>query len=268
MTFKKYLVLFSLTVMLIFCGSENTDESMKVKKRTENVPLSDIKVPRTSEKILKITGIKFGSQIDIENDLTATPVLSDKEAVEEYNYRWYVNDGEVSGENSATLSREYFREDDWVYCRVQIFDEEGTFPEFVSKRVKIKGAVPVLTASKIDQFTVPGTFRYKINANMPETDDLEPDFGDEDEIDPEKALKFELISPLDKGIELDTQTGEITWNITKELVEELGNNITIKFSVISPSGRKVNSSISITLEKSEGDINNSDNSSNMGSEIE
>ncbi len=265
---NKYLILFLLSSLLTFCGGDGGDDSLKVKKNIEQVPLSEIKTSHSAEKVLKIKDVKFSKLIDVQNDLTAIPVLSDKEAEEEFNFRWFVNDNEIEGENDSSLSSEYFNEDDWVYCRVRIIGEGEEFSEYSSRIVKIMGPLPIVNLDTIENFTPPGIFRYKINAHMPETAGLEPEYGDEDEIDPEKSIKFELISPLDKDIELNTLTGEITWNITSELIEELGKEIIIKFSVISPSGRKVNSSITISLKESENTNNNSNNDSTLGSEIE
>jgi len=261
--------LFLASLTLVFCSNGDVDESLKVKKRrTKSVPLSEVKAEKTGKSILKITDIIFDKLVDVENDISAVPVLSDKDASSQFIFSWFVNDKEIPGEKETLLSREYFRENDWVYCRVKIDDPKVSFPEFLSKRIRIKGPLPELNLEPPEEFKPPGIFRYKINAKMPDVENFEPNYDDEDEIDPEKSVKFELISPVDKGIIINPLTGEITWNITKELLSELGEKIKIKFSVISPSGRKISSSISLTLKEREGNNNNPDNNSTLGTEIE
>ncbi|MCK4889552.1 MAG: hypothetical protein KAS97_06430 [Candidatus Aminicenantes bacterium] len=263
----KYTLLFLISLSLIFCGSDEVDESLKVKSRIKQVSLSEIKTPESSEKVLEITGVEFGSMINIDNDIEAIPVLSDKKAVKNYKYRWFVNEREIKGETGLTLSRDYLKENDWVFCRVSIQEEGESYPEFKSKLIKVKGTLPLVNLTMVEKFDSPGIFRYKINAAMPKTENDEQD-TEEEEIDTSGAVRFELIFPLEKGIELNPLTGEIIWNITDQIIEELGNKVTIKFSVLSPSGRKVNASISLILKEGGTETSETDNGSSMGSEIE
>ncbi len=263
----KYTLLFLISLSLIFCGSDVVEKSLKVKSSIKQVSLSEIKTPESPEKVLEITGVEFSSTINIDNDIVALPVLSDKEAVKNFKYRWFVNDREIQGETGLTLSRDYLNENDWVFCLVSIQKEGESYPEFKSKLIKVQGTLPLVNLTMIEKFNSPGVFRYKINAKMPETDNDEQDTGEE-EADTSGAVKFELISPLEKGIELNSLTGEIVWNITDQLIEELGDKVTIKFSVISPSGRKVNASISLVLKDGEAETVETDNGSSMGTEIE
>lgn len=264
----KYTLLFLISLSLFFCGSDEVDESFKVKNGNKQVPLSEINTPESTEKTLEITGVKFSSTLNIENDIVAIPELSDKQAVKNFRYRWFINDREIQGETGLTLSRDYLNENDWVFCLVSIREEGESYPEFKSKLVKVKGALPVVNLTMVEKFDSPGIFRYKINAEMPRTEDEEPEFTEGDDPEPEGLVKFELISPLDKGIELNSLTGEIVWNITDQIIEELGDKVTIKFSVISPSGRKVNSSISLILKDVGTQTGETGNGSSMGSEIE
>ncbi len=264
----KYTLLFLISLSLIFCGSDEVDESLKVKSRKKQVSLSEIKTPESSEKLLEITGVKFSSMINIDNDIEAIPVLSDKQAVKNYKYRWFINEREVKGEANSILSRDYLRENDWVFCLVSIQEEGESYPEFKSKLIKVKGTLPLVNLAMIEKFDSPGIFRYRINAEMPKPEDDEPEFTDGEDQEPEEVVKFELISPLKKGIELNTLTGEIVWDITTQIIEELGDKVTIKFSVTSPSGRKVNSSISLILKDEGTETRETDNGSSMGTEIE
>lgn len=268
MNIIKYTLLFLISLSLIFCGSDDVDESLKVKNGKKQIPLSEIKTPGSSEKTLKITGVKFGSTINIDNDIVALPELSDTQAVKNFKYRWFVNDREIHGETGLTLSRDYLNENDWVFCLVSIKEEGEFHTEFKSKLVKVKGTLPLVNLTIVEKFDSPGIFRYKINAEMPNTEEEELEFTEGDDSKPEGVVKFELISPLKKGIELNSLTGEIVWNITDQLIEELGNKVTIKFSVISPSGRKVNSSISLILKDGGTETGETDNGSSMGNEIE
>lgn len=264
----KYTLLFLISLSLIFCGSDEVDESLKVKNKVKQVSISEISNPKGSENILKITGVKFGSFIDVENDIEAIPVLSDEKVSKQYNYRWYVNDMEIDGADTSILSSDYFIEGDWIFCRASINEEGKVNPEFKSKMVKVKGPLPRLNLSEIEPQNFPGTFRYKINAYMPKTEIEEQEYTEEEETDTTRLVKFGLISPLEKGIELNTLTGEIVWNITNQIIEALGDKITIKFSIISPSGRKVNSSISLILKDSGTETIESENGPSLGNEIE
>jgi len=264
----KYILLILISLSLVFCGSDDVDVSLKVQSRIKQVSLSEIKTPGTTGKILEITSVKFGSTINIDNDIIALPVLSDKRSVKNFGYRWFINDREIEGETKLSLSRDYLKENDWVFCLVRIQEEGEPYPEFKSKLVKVKGALPLLNLTMVERFNSPGIFRYKINAAMPEGEDDDPEFIEGDNPEPEEGVKFELISPLEKGIELNPLTGEIVWDITDQIIEELGDKVTIKFSVISPSGRKVNSSISLILKDGGTNSGETDNGSSMGSEIE
>lgn len=268
LNFVKYSILLLLPLTLVFCGSDEVDDSLKVKKRVKQVSLSEISTSRTGEKALKITGVKFGSFIDVENDIEAIPALSDKEVSKQYNFRWYVNDREIEGENNSILSNDYFREDDWIFCRVNIQEKGETYPEFKSSTVRIKGALPRLNLTEIEPQNFPGTFRYKINAFMPENENDETEDTEEDPVDKVRSIRFELISPLEKGIELDPLSGEIVWDITQEIIDESDDKIKIKFSVISPSGRKINSSISLVLNVGETGTGKTENGPSLGNEIE
>ncbi len=263
----KYTLLFLILLSLIFCGSDEVDKSLKVKSSIKQVSLSEIKTPESPEKVLEITGVEFSSTINIDNDIVALPVLSDKEAVKNYKYRWFINEREIKGETGLTLSREYLKENDWVFCLVSIQEEGESYPEFKSNLIKVQGTLPIVNLSEVESFDSPGIFRYKINVNIPKGENDEQDTGEE-EADTSGAVKFELISPLEKGIELNPLTGEIVWNITDQIIEDLGNKVTIKFSVISPSGRKVNASISLILKEGGTETSETDNGSSMGSEIE
>lgn len=69
----------------------------------------------------------------------------------------------------------------------------------------------------VGNFTVPGVFQYQIDANDPDKD----------------ILTYELIAPLDAGIELDKKSGLLTWNLDNKIIEKLGETIVISLSVKS-----------------------------------
>lgn len=250
-------------MFLLHCGKES--EEFKIKK--DPVKTVYDKAPKEKEALPEITEIKFTSRRDTEHDLVVSVILSKQDQDLDFSFRWIVNKTEIEGEKTNRLSRDFFKSDDWVYCWVKMVKAGKSFREHKSKLVKIKGSIPIIELAKIGNFEIPGEFRYRINARLPKDKDYEEEGTDEqsepsvtppeeepeeeNDEEPELKLKFELISPLDKGINLDTLTGEISWMITLELAEELGEKTEIKFKVINPSGRSVKSSIILTLKKTE-----------------
>ncbi|MEN8223502.1 MAG: hypothetical protein ABFR36_09635 [Acidobacteriota bacterium] len=253
---KKFLPVILIMIFALYCGKSS--EEFKIKKK-DPVKIIDDSALKEKETKPEITEIKFTSKKDTEHDLIVSPVVSKEDRDLEFNYKWFVNDTEIKGESTNRLHREFFKQDDWVYCIVKIEKTGEDFREHKSKLVRIKGSIPIVELSKIGSFDIPGVFTYKINARIPEhkEDDTEESIEDdfmatsEEEDESSAKLKFELISPLDRGIDLNTETGEITWIITQELVEELGSKAEIKFKVINPLGRSVKSSITLILKKVE-----------------
>lgn len=254
---KKLILLAFAFSILIFCNNG--------EKSTENVSGPAVKVKKTEAKenvnseekseVPEIGEIKFTSPVNESNDLILSVTTKDPQAEANFNYRWFVNDQEIKGENLNLLSKDFFKKGDWVYCRVTAEENGITSSEKRSRLVKIGGAFPIIENTPPPEFSVPGLFRYTIKASVPDTleEQLEPDFGEEENPAPRSKLIFDLISPTGSGIILNKKTGEITWNITKDILEKFGSSVEIKFMVTYPEGGSVNSSIILNLKPQEGE---------------
>lgn len=119
-----------------------------------------------------------------------------------YTYLWYIND--VQQEiDSSILNTDKLKKGDKIYCKI--------FPKLGKQKLKTEktetiiypNSPPIIKYHKIEDFTIPGTFKYQIKAEDPD--------GDE--------LTYELLSPLDKDIFIDHLTGEIVWEISESLLK-------------------------------------------------
>lgn len=252
---KRISLVFLIIFLFDYCGKEEKSIQKTTSPLTSK-KVEQMKVAENSagQNIPEISEIKFNYPVNESNDLILNVKAKDPEAQININYRWFVNDTEIPGANLNLLNRDFFKRGDWVYCRVKIIVNGISSREKKSKLVKIGGATPVIEYIPVKEFKVPGVFRYTIKASVPETveNQLEPDFGDEEE--PENnMLIFKLISPTGSGIVLEEKTGEITWNITREILDSFGSSVEIKFRVTYLKGGSVNSSIILNLNQSEGD---------------
>ena len=62
-------------------------------------------------------------------------------------------------------------------------------------------------------------------------------------------LTYELISPLDVGIELDKKNGLLTWELDAATVEKLGETIDISLSVSDNDAQPTTGSITLRFQK-------------------
>jgi len=152
----------------------------------------------------------------------------------DFQYRWFVNDKQVEETAGTALACSNFRKKQWVYCQAMASSGEKASDWLQSKHVRIANAPPQLAASPVGNFTVPGQFTFHISASDPDQD----------------PLTFELLSPLDPGIDLDPKTGVLTWKIDAETVNRLGEKIEIKFAVSDNDGGKTSGSITLDLTES------------------
>jgi hypothetical protein len=139
------------------------------------------------------------------HNLRAVTVLKDLNTRGlKYTYRWFVNGDEVSNHNSGVLETENYKKGDRVYFEVTVMRGRYQSDPEKSEAVTIGNARPVVRLNPVRPFSVPGRFVYRINATDPDGD----------------ALTYHLVSPLDRGIDLDPETGEITWDIEALPAEE------------------------------------------------
>ncbi len=261
-----FSILLSFLLLLFYCGSskdkiKNIDNKIKTDKsvaKKNMTKFSNYEVDDTGERIPEIKAITFTGKPFENHDLKADVHLSIPSEDIEFSYNWFINDKIIKDNNSATLPKEFIKSGDWVFCKVKIIGLKTKTPEVKSKYIRILGTTPILNLSPIPDITIPGEFRYKIDAKLPgeessdsaeenEDEDFSPDFIDN------SGLVFTLISPTDKDISLDENTGEIIWFISTDLAYSLGNGVEIKFKVSNPEGGSVISSIKLSFKKPESD---------------
>jgi hypothetical protein len=187
----------------------------------------------------EIREVKFASQAIAGQDLTVDPHLAIPDPEVELDYRWFVNDQEIEDAEENVLLAENFKTGDWIHCRVKAIKNNLESRTIKSKYVKVLGAAPILKLQPVESFSVPGTFYYQIQA-------YDPAVGENIEAE-ENRMRYELISPLNVGIELDSQTGELYWELEEDTVNQLGKRIEIKFKVTSAQNVYVTSSITLNL---------------------
>lgn len=117
-----------------------------------------------------------------------------------FSYQWYIGGVEVVSEgNNQVLGKGRCRKGDKVYCIVQASMGKLKSKKVRSDKITIGNAPPIISSSPIEPFEVPGEMTYRIEARDPDGD----------------MLSYTLVSPLDRGIELDQDTGEIRWYISQ-----------------------------------------------------
>ena len=192
-----------------------------------------------SERPLQILQIAFVPAHPVSSDdLRVFPAVTEGALDDiDYQYQWVVNNNPVADVDGDQLTHDHFRKKDLVYCRVKAV-QRGTNRESAwikSNLVGIGNSPPSITPLPVGNFTVPGVFRYRIEAN---------DY-DQDE------LTYELLSPLDAGIRLDPRTGRLEWGIDEALVKRLGEAIEIRFRAVDSAGGKVSGSLQLNLRSQE-----------------
>lgn len=185
--------------------------------------LSDLKLtdsPRITEPVkteLKSQELPFGWEIE---------------------YQWWVNDVQAEEQTTDTLPPGLFRPQDWIFCMVQLLDDQGNIMQTLrSNRVNVIPLPPRPMLEPIPQFSVPGEFRYQIKAVDP----------NEPEDNPGETLTYELREPQTENIIINPQSGMLTWNIDTETAKRLEKGMEISFRIISSWGTSITSSINIKI---------------------
>jgi hypothetical protein len=146
-----------------------------------------------------ITKVEFDPpQPTSYDDIKAIAVLKDPGMTYiKYRYQWFVNGEIIQGGKNPLLEKHYYKKGDRVYCRAQAV--RGMYESKIvkSKEIKIKNTPPIIKFVHPGFVKIPGRFRYTINARDHDGD----------------SLTYRLVSPLDLGIQLNPETGEIVWNI-------------------------------------------------------
>jgi len=176
-----------LLVIFFYLKKDDKKESLLTKQKS----LSYIPV---------ITEVNIDPEEPTATDsIRVLPVLKDRRMRHvKFQYQWFVNGDEVPGENKNRLDKKYYKKGDTVFCRVKgVRGNRYVSGEVKSSEVNIKNSLPIVNLSMVGSFNVPGRFRYTIDASDPDDD----------------TLTYRLVEPLNLGIDIDPETGEVVWDI-------------------------------------------------------
>lgn len=180
------VVLLSVT---FFCSEkkEKTDQYRGMPKKS-----------RSPEPV--ITKVEFQPSAPTSTDIIqVVPALADPARMKlvRFSYQWFVNGKIIAEQEDQQLEKQYYKKGDEVYCRVKATMGIHDSKVVKSKEIEVKNSGPIIHAQEIDKVQIPGRFSYTINAEDPDGD----------------PLTYRLVSPLELGIQLNPETGEIVWDI-------------------------------------------------------
>lgn len=170
-------------------------------------------------------------------DITVVPIINEGFTADEsilrnisFQYRWIVNNTEITEVKENKLPKAFFKKKDWIQCRVQAFFNDKKTAEYRGNLIRIQNSPPSLNLQSTSEIKIPGEFRYSIQATDPDND----------------PLTYSLIAPLDAGININTETGLVVWPINEDLAKKSPAN-EIKFAVSDSDGGKAEGSIIINF---------------------
>ncbi len=254
---KRIPIILLIACWFFYCGDSGSEVSREnpalKKKQVENAGAQQ-KLRRddfkTGSKLVKreviISQVKFTSDAVADSDLEVKAVWGKQDPLVELQYQWFVNDKEVAGAEDPVLSSVNFQCNDWVVCFVKAFKDGRSLQVVKSKYIKILSLPPRLAPGPVTVPDVPGVFSYKIMASDPNQARINKDGFPE-----ERKLEYELVAPRGEGIILNPATGEISWEITKEIVEKYAGKITLKFKVKNKEGAFVIGSLLLNFTQQE-----------------
>jgi hypothetical protein len=179
---------------------------------------------------VRLSTDNFYANVDLSAEVEVKPPVPDGIAFE---YRWYVNNQLVADAADATLKCENYRKHQWIICEARAIAGARTSPWLKSNWVRAADSPPRIEPVPVGAFTIPGRFTYQIKASDADNDEL----------------TYELLAPLDMGIELDKKTGLLAWDLDNALVEKLGESIELSLSVSDNDLPPATGSITLRFQK-------------------
>lgn len=230
---KILLMLLLVALTFSFC-SQKTEEP--VASDQSNIKTSArTRAAAVLKKAIMIKTVKIiPAAPTVMDDMTAIPLLADS-SLENVNfqYQWFVNNKQVPAATSAMLGKINFKKGDLLYCQVKAVSPAGESSWVKSEIIRVLNALPLLNLAPVPPFSVPGIFRYKINASDPD----------------DEEITFMVTAPENEGISLEVESGLLSWKIDRDTVKRLGAAIPIQFNVIDVDGGKTSGSITLNIEK-------------------
>ena len=231
---RKILLMLLLAALTFSFCSQKTEEPADNGQNNIKTP-ARTRAIAAPKKIINIKKVSLIPAIPtVMDDMIAVPLLADP-GLENVNfqYQWFVNNKEIPAASAALLEKVNFKKGAWLYCQVKAVSPAGESSWFKSEIIRVHNALPVLNLALVPAFSVPGIFRYKINASDPDNDDL----------------MFQVTAPENEGISLEVESGLLTWKINRDTVKRLGEAIPIQFDVIDVDGGKASGSIILNIVK-------------------
>jgi hypothetical protein len=179
---------------------------------------------------VRLSTDNFFANVDLSAEVEVAPPVPDGVSFE---YRWYVANQQVPDADESTLKSGNFRKHQWVLCEARALDGDRASGWVKSNWVRAADSPPQFEAVAVDGFIVPGRFSYLLKASDADNDEL----------------TFELVSPLDMGIELDKKSGLLTWKLDNAVVEKLGDTAEIAVSVSDGDAQPSTGTITLHFQK-------------------
>lgn len=179
---------------------------------------------------VRLSTADFYANVDLSAEVEVAPPVP---AGVEFEYRWYVNNQEVADASGATLKSGNFRKHQWILCEARALAGEKASGWLKSNWVRAADSPPQIEPVAVENFNVPGEFKYQVTASDVDNDEL----------------TYDLIAPLAVGIELDKKTGVLSWKLDQALVAKLGEAVEIQISVSDNDLPPTTGSITLRFQK-------------------
>jgi hypothetical protein len=158
----------------------------------------------------------FG-EVTVRHDIVAKPQAKDiNDDPIEFRYTWRVN-GSRSFFDGNSLPKSEYRRGDWIDLTVVATDGKVSSEPLASKPFEVTNAAPVITSSP-GGFDAEGALSYQVEVEDP---------------DDEAGFQYRLLEGPD-GMQLDGETGQLTWTPSKR---QVGTHST-KIEVVDSKGGK------------------------------
>ena len=187
---------------------------------------SDVVIIGNSPPVATFAGIE-PNEPNSSDTLRAVSAASDDDGdAVSFVYQWIVNNETLVGEDGQSLASKHFRRGDRVQVAITAYDGEEYGSTIPSAPVVIKNSPPKIVSAP-PASTEDGVFRYAV-----QTEDADGD-----------PLRFSLQGKAPSGMEIDGETGVVTWQV---VIPE--KEVTYNYEVVAEDPEGYKSIQKITLQ--------------------